>query len=69
MNNLCDVCKRPCAGFGFSGLNENGEREERRICFNCIAERARRVNKAFGVVTSVDRADEDGAELPNTKEQ
>ena len=64
MNNLCDVCKRPCAGLGFSGLNENGEREERRICFHCLADRAR----VGFTLTNIDRVDEDNAELPNTEE-
>ena len=77
MDNVCDICKRPRAGLKFSGLNENGEREERRICFDCIGERAqvgvdlaevkRGVITAVSIVSDIDRVDEDGAELPTQK--
>lgn len=77
MNNVCDICKQPRAGLMFGGRNEKGEREERRICFDCIAERAQvgvdlaevkhGVNTAFSIVSDIDRVDEDGAELPTQK--
>lgn len=37
MENVCDICGQSFAGLMFSGRNEEGEREERRICFFCIA--------------------------------
>lgn len=69
MNNVCDFCGQPRAGVIFVGRNEKGEREERRICFDCIAERAqvgvdlaevkRGVSTAFSIVSDIDRVDED----------
>lgn len=40
MENVCDICGQSCAGLMFEVRNEKGEREERRICFDCIAKRA-----------------------------
>ena len=37
MENVCDICGQARAGLMFEGRNENGEREQRRICFDCIA--------------------------------
>lgn len=37
MENVCDICGQSFAGLMLSGRNEEGEREERRICFDCIA--------------------------------
>lgn len=37
MDNVCDFCGQARAGVIFMGRNEKGEREERRICFDCIA--------------------------------
>lgn len=56
MNNVCDFCGQACAGLMFEGRNEKGEREERRICFDCIA-------KYVQFESDNDRVDEGGAEL------
>ncbi len=61
MENICDFCGQYRAGIMFEGKNEKGEREERRICFDCIA-------KYLPVVSDIDRVDEDGAELPTQTE-
>lgn len=78
MENVCDFCGQARAGLMFGGRNENGEGEERRICFYCIAERAqigvdlaevkRGVSTTFSIVSDIDRVYEDGAELPTQKE-
>jgi len=77
MENVCDICGQARAGLMFGGQNEKGEREERCICFDCIAERAqvgvdlaevkRGVSTAFSIVSDIDRVDEVGAELPTQK--
>lgn len=72
MENVCDICGQSFAGLMFSGRNEEDEREDRRICFFCIAKRAgfsyaeaeHEVNAALSPIWSIDRVDEDGVELP-----
>lgn len=81
MNNVCDFCGQPRAGLMFGVRNEKGEREERRICFDCIAEYAypevgvdlaevkRGVSTAFSIVSDIDRVDEDGTELQTQRSE
>lgn len=63
MGNVCDICGQSFAGLMFSGRNEEGEREERCICFFCIAKRAgfscaeaeREVSAAFNATSDINK--------------
>lgn len=63
MDNICDFCGQARAGIMFEVRNEKGEREKRRICFDCIAKYAYAED-----VSDINRVDEDSAELPIQKE-
>lgn len=60
MENVCDFCGQVRAGLMFEGRNEKGKKEERRICFDCIA-------KYVQFESDNNRVGEDGAELPTQK--
>lgn len=78
MKNVCDICGQVRMGLMFGGRNEKGEREEKRICFECIiknahvgvnlAEVKREGRTSLGIISGIDRVDEDGSELPANRD-